>query len=482
MQAQTTSRGTSLTIAGMYFLLLLDGAILNTSLPRMADSLAVPTLSLSTAISAYLLAMAATIPLSAWLAQRFGGRRVYLVAVTVFTLASMACGLANGLPLLVAARVVQGAAGGLMMALGRILALQKAPKSELMSITALLVWPALLAPVVGPPLGGFITTYFSWRWNFLMNLPLGAVGLWLIRHCIPVDAAADRRRSRLDLPGALMTAGGLAALLAGLDAVGRAASGGERQLAWASIALGAAMLVLDVWHLRRSPEPLVSLAPLRVRTFAISTLAAGTFSSMCLQATPYLLPLMFQLAFGLSAVAAGSLLLPYFLGNLLMKTVTTQVLRRFGFRRVMLVDGSLAMAAIGACGLLGPETTYAALAALLVVAGAARSMLLTSINTLSLADIEIPERGSASTLFAVSTQLAAVLGVALSTGLLLLLGQPGSAPSLRDFQATFGALGAIGLLSVAGYLRIRSEDGAEVSGHGRQPATSTTATRQGEAT
>ena len=473
MQARTTSRGTALTIAGMYFLLLLDGAILNTSLPRMAQSLAVPTLSLSSAISAYLLAMAATIPLSPWAAQRFGGRRVYLMAVALFTLSSLACGLADDLSLLVAARVLQGAAGGLMVALGRILALQKAPKSELMSITALLVWPALLAPVVGPPLGGFITTYFSWRWNFLMNLPLGALGLWSIWCFIPADDAGERRRTGLDWPGALMTALGLGALLAGLEAVARGVTPGERQLAWALIALGVVVLALDVRHLLRSAAPLISLAPLRVRTFTISTLAAGTFSAMCLQATPYLLPLMFQLAFGLSAVAAGSLLLPYFLGNLLMKTVTTPILRRFGFRRVMLLDGVIAMAAIGACGLLGPRTSYAMLAALLLVAGAARSMLLTAINTLSLADIEIADRGSASTLAAVSAQLSAVLGVALSTGLLLLLGQPGSTPALRDFQWTFAGLGLIGLVSVAGYLRIRQADGAEVSGHGQGSATVT---------
>lgn len=470
--ASTARRATTLTVAGIVFLLLLDGAILNTSLPRMAVDLGVPPLTLSAAVTGYLLAGAATTPLSPWLAERWGGRRVCLAALLGFTLASGVCGLSTSLLQLVAARVLQGASGGLMFAVGRILVLRRAGKAELMSVTALLVWPALMAPVVGPPLGGFITTYLSWRWNFLMNLPLGAVAVFAVLRFVPPDDPAERRARPFDRLGALLTATGLGVMLAGLEASARAAAGSaEREWALAGIAAGVALLAWDFRHLRRAAHPLISLAPFRVRTFAVSTLAAGTFSGMCIQATPYLLPLMFQLGFGLSAVAAGSLLLPYFLGNLAMKTVTTRLLRRHGFRRVLIADGVLAMFALGACGLLARDTPYPLLVGLLVVAGASRSLLFTALSTLALADIDLPERGAASTLQAVSNQLGVAFGVALSTALLALFqSRHGGALVERDFEFAFFALAVVGLASVAGYLRIDRDAGAEVSGR-RVPAT-----------
>ena len=214
-------------------------------------------------------------------------------------------------------------------------------------------------------------------------------------------------------------------------------------------------------------SPLLSLAPLKVRTFAVSTLGAGTFSAMCIQATPFLLPLMFQLVFGLSAVAAGSLLLPYFLGNLLMKTVTTPILRRFGFRRVLLVDGVLAMAAIAIFGLLRPGMPMAWVVGVLVLAGATRSLLFTALNTLALADIELHHRGAGSTLQAISSQFGIALGVALSTALLgWFQARHGGGPLTgADFGHVFWTLAVIGLVSVGGYLQLGPGAGAEVSGH-----------------
>jgi MFS family permease len=303
-------------------------------------------------------------PASGWIAERFGPHRVFLIAIAAFTLASASCGLASGLTELVAARFVQGLAAGVMGPVGRAIVLRSAAKSEVMSAISLIVWPSLLAPVIGPPLGGFITTYASWRWNFFINLPVGLLGFIAVWLWVPRPAVA--RPGALDLRGALLSAGALVMLLFGLE---RSAQPGPRMAHWAGpAALVLAGLVCGVFalrHLRRTPHPVVSLAPFEVRTFAIPAVSGGTFFAMCLQATPFLLPLMFQIAFGMTAVQAGLFTLAYFLGNLSMKTITNPVLRRFGFRSVMLVNGLLAALAMLGCAELGADTPSALLVALL---------------------------------------------------------------------------------------------------------------------
>ena len=468
---QTRSRrSVVLTVAGAFFLLLLDSTILNTSLPQVASSMGVDTLALSPTITGYLLASVAAMPLSAWLGQRFGTRRVYLFSIGVFVLASAACGGSMTLWQLVAARIVQGAAGGLMLTVGRTLAIRDAQKGELLSITSLLIWPALLAPVVGPPLGGWITTVFSWRWNFLLNVPLGLLGMLLIARFVPPDGKGGD--APMDWRGASFAVGGLAVLFGGLELLARAPgrSGAALGTALAVVASGAVLLALAVRHLLRVPGPVISLAPLRVRTFALATFAAGTWASMSLHATPYLLPLMFQLVFGASAATAGAMLLPYFLGNLLMKTATTPVLRRFGFKPVLLVDGLLAMTLIALCGLLGKETPWVLMTGLLFAAGAARSMLLTAQNTLCFADIDGPDRAAAATLSSISMLLAQSLGIVGST--LMLAGAKASrgADSLEgaDFGLAFVGIALVGIPGVLHFMRLAQDDGHEVTGAARR--------------
>ena len=454
-----------LTVAGAFFLLLLDSTILNVALPRVAESMGVLPLAVSPTITAYLLASVATMPLSGWVAARFGARRVYFISIALFTLSSAACGLSDALWQSIASRVVQGAAGGMMLTVGRTLAMRDAPKSELMSITSLLVWPALIAPVLGPPLGGWITTYASWRWNFLLNVPLGLLGLICVARFVPRDAPAVRLP--LDWRGALLTVGGLGILFGGLELTAQAPDDPrEWPLALLLMGVGAVTLLLAARHLLRSAHPVLSLAPLRVRTFAASTFAAGTYSAMCLHATPYLLPLLFQLGFGSSAAEAGAVLLPYFFGNLVMKSATTPLLRRFGFRTVLIADGIFSMLLIAALGLLGAQTPWLWTAALLFVAGAARSMLLTALNTLCFADIEPADRPAATTLFSVSSLLGQTLGIVVATLTLAASKAAGDRPMLQtsDFQIAFIVLGVIGLLPVLRYLALASNSGEEVSG------------------
>ena len=461
----SSSRAAVLTIAGVFFLLLLDSSILNTSLPQVALSMGVPPLALSPIITGYLLASVVTMPLASWLSGKYGGRRVYLCAIGLFMLASAACGASAELWQLIAARVLQGVAGGLMFTVGRSLALRDAPKSDLLSITSLLIWPALLAPVLGPPLGGLITTYISWRWNFLLNIPLGFVGLVLIAKFVPPDGQA--KALPMDWLGAIMTAAGLGSLFGGLELTILATAQPERWLsALALVGLGALLLALVFRHLKRVPHPVISLIPLKAKTFRLATLSAGVFSTACLHATPYLLPLGLQIDFGLSAAAAGAMMLPYFLGNLLMKTITTPLLRRVGFKPILLLDGALAMVLIGLFSVLSPQTPYVITIAVLVLAGGARSMLFTAINTLAYVDVEQAERSHAATLTSISQFLGQTLGIT-GSALLLAAAQAshgGAALQGSDFRIAFIGVALMGLLSLLPYLKLSPQDGQEVIG------------------
>jgi EmrB/QacA subfamily drug resistance transporter len=457
-------RRVTLTVAAAMFMLLLDGSILNTSLPAMARALGVRPLALSATVTVYLLAAAAVLPLASWLGERLGLRRLFVLAIGLFTLSSLLCGLAQDATQLVLARALQGLGGGLMMPAGRTLAMQGARKEDLIGITALLTWPALFAPVLGPPLGGFITTYVSWRWNFLLNVPLGAVAIFLILRWVPRDTHHVPRP--LDLPGALGAALGLMMLLGGLEwtanAVGEHAAASPALL---TILAGGVALAWTVHHLRRTEHPVLSMAPFEHRTFRVATATGGTFASLCLQSTPFLLPLLFQLALGHSAVDAGAMLLPYFLGNLAMKSVTTPILLRFGFRRILVVMGVANAAAIAAFALVGPNTPWLALVPLLVVAGCVRSMLLTAVNTLMFADLAPAERAPASALSTVSMQVAGAMGVAVGA-ITLALAQTAHGNAhlmLPDFRIAFVVMGGICALATVNFWRLPHDAGAEMT-------------------
>jgi EmrB/QacA subfamily drug resistance transporter len=463
-QARSASdaRRVALIVAAAFFMQNLDGAIINTSLPQMARTFAVRPADLNIGITAYILSTAAFVPLSGWVADRLGPKRVFAGAIVVFTLASLACGFAHGLWEFTAARAVQGLGGALMTPVGRMVVLRSAEKSELLAATALITWPALIAPVVGPVLGGFITTYISWRWNFLLNAPLGLIGVGLVLAFIP--DTRDPGRSRFDAQGFALTSAALIALLAGLQGL---VSG--KDLGWAAgaIALGFGLGWLAISHLRRADQPLLELSSLKVATFSISTLDAGNIFRLTIAATPFLLPLMFQLAFGLSALMAGLYVLAYFAGNLLMKTVTTPALRRFGFRNVLIANGVLAGLAILGCGVLTPATPAAVVVAVLLVAGLTRSMQFTALSTLAFADIEPHQRGSSSTLSSMMQQLAVALGVAIAA-ILLNVSQSlrrGDHLALADFRFAFIVVGVTALAASALFLRLKPDAGAEVSGH-----------------
>ncbi len=462
----TDARRVALIVAAAFFMQNLDGAIINTSLPQMARAFHVRPADLNIGITAYILSTAAFVPLSGWVADRLGPKRVFAGAIVVFTLASIACGLSHGLWTFTAARAVQGLGGALMTPVGRMVVLRNAEKAELLAATALITWPALIAPVVGPVLGGFVTTYISWRWNFLLNAPLGAIGVGLVLAFVP--DTRDAGKSRFDALGFALTSAALIALLAGLQGFVQG-----RGLGWATGSTVAGLVIgaLAVRHLRRKEQPLLELSSLNIPTFAITTLDAGNLFRLTISATPFLLPLMFQLAFGLTPFTAGLYVLAYFGGNLLMKTVTTPALRRFGFRNVLIANGVLAGAAILACGALAPATPAAVVVAVLLVAGLTRSMQFTALATLAFADIEAHQRGSSSTLSSMMQQLSAGLGVAVGAILLNVSQSARHADhlSLVDFHFAFLVVGVIAIAASALFLRLQPDAGAEVSGR-RAPA------------
>lgn len=456
------TRLVALIVASAFFMQLLDSAIINTSLPQMAASFGVKPLNVSIGVTIYLMAAATFMPLSAWLADRFGARNVLALAVALFTLASLACGVAASLPQFVVARACQGAGAACMTPVGRLIVLRSTARSQLIHAIAVITWPALMAPVIAPALGGFITTYYTWRWNFLLNVPLGVAGTALVLRFIPnLQGAAGP----LDWRGFALSAPALTALLWGLELLTRT------PISWGSalacIGAGVAFGVAALRHFGRARAPMLQLAAAHVQTFALATFRAGSLCRTGISATPFLLPLLFQLAFGASALEAGTLVLGYFLGNIGIKPLTTPILRWFGFRRVLVGNGVLAGAALAACATFSASTPHLVVEAVLLLAGMTRSMQFTAQGTIAYADVDTVHKSSASALASVIDQVASVLGVALGAIALNLsqLARHGHAVVLHDFRIAFCIAGAITALAALKFLRLPANAGAEVSGH-----------------
>jgi EmrB/QacA subfamily drug resistance transporter len=457
------SRRIPLIVAAAFFMETLDGTIVTTALPAIAQSMHRPALGLTPGISVYLLAVAVFVPTAGWASDRFGARKLFAGAVALFTLASLLCAVSPSPSLFVAARAIQGAAAAFMSPVGRLVVLRETARQHLIEAIAILTWPALIGPVVGPPLAGLITTYASWRWIFLINVPIGMLGVWLVLRMVPEHRSPAV--PRFDLPGFLLTAAALSTLIEGLT---RAAEpgGNNARLGIRLILAGVLLGILAVRHALHRTAPMLDLRAVRVPSFAISTVTAGMLTRMAIQATPFLLPLMFEIGFAMPPLEAGMMLLIYMAGNLAMKSMTTPLLRRFGFARVLLVNGCLCALMIAACGTLSPGVARALTWATLLLAGMTRSMHFTTVNTLAFADIAPSERPGASTLSAMAQQLASTLGVAFAA-LALALSQHGRAVpalTLADFQHALWGAAALMLAATLWTLRLPRNIGAEVSG------------------
>ena len=456
------ARLTSLIVASAFFMEQLDGSVIATSLPQIAASFGVHAVSVAIGMTSYLVTLAAFIPLSGWVSDRIGARTTFCSAIVLFALTSAACGLCTSLTAFVATRILQGAAGALMVPVGRTVVLRTSTKQELLAAISTITWPGLIAPVLGPPIGGFITTYASWRWIFFLNVPIGIAGVILALAFIRAIPVAERRP--FDTAGFVLMTSTLVAIMFGLDLLAR----GEPLVASLGLlAAGCVLAALARRHVQRATAPMLSFAAAAIPTFAAATFRGGSFFRVAIQTAPFMLPLLFQIGMGRSAFGSGLLMLAYAAGNLGMKSLTTPIVRRFGFRRVVVTNGFIVTLSLALCGLISQAMPDPVIAALLFASGLCRSLQYTTVNTLAFVDVPQPLMSSASTLSSTFTQLAQAGGIA--AGALILRGVEtvrgsGPAPSAADFHFGFVISAAIALAATVTLLSLPKSAGADVSG------------------
>jgi EmrB/QacA subfamily drug resistance transporter len=452
---------TALTVACALFMENLDSTVISTSLPPIAKDLNVDPISLKLALTSYLVSLAIFIPASGWAADRFGARTIFKAAVTVFTLGSISCGLAGTLPGLVGARMVQGLGGAMMVPVGRLLLLRSVERSELVNALSYLTVPALLGPIAGPLVGGFITTYFHWRWIFWINVPIGAAGLILATFFIE-DIKAEALWP-FDVKGFLLCGTGLAFLLFGLGGAGRGLLPWQAALLLAG--LGAGGLAAYGRHARGAAFPLLDLNLLSIGTFRASV-TGGSLFRIGIGSIPFLLPLMLQTSFDMDAFQSGSITFIASAGAMAMKATAAPILRAFGFRPVLIYNAMLSAAFLGCYGFFTPSTPVAVMMSLLFVGGFVRSLEFTSINAIAYANIDALQMSQAVSFSSVAQQLSLSLGVAAGAGALqgLALLDPGSdALALENFKWAFVAMAAISLSAAVAFLRLPAAAGSELT-------------------
>lgn len=439
----------------------LNATVITNALPAMARAFGVEPLRLNLAITVYMLSAAIFLPLSGWLADRFGARRIFMISIVLYAAGSAACGFATDLWQLVLFRFAQGAAGATLMPVGRLVLLRTTPKSELVGALSVVTMPALLGPVLGPPIGGAIVTFADWRWIFFMNLPIAVTGLFLVWRHVP--EVREQAPPRVDIPGILMTGAGLAALIFGFENVGREAL--SPLLTAGLLAGGAASLALYVWHAGRTPHAVVNLSIFRLRSFQASVIGGG-FMRVAMGANPFLLAMLLQVAFGLSAFAAGMMTFVSAAGALAMKTAAPPILRRFGFRTVLLVNAVIVGLSFMAYALFRPSWPHWAIMAVLGVGGFFRSLQFTALNGLAYADIDQDQMSRATTTSSMVQQLVQSIGIGLSASLLHGLMVLQGAPRLTTevVAPAFVIIGAVTLVSMLWFARLPPDAGDEMNG------------------
>ncbi|SEI61035.1 MFS transporter [Pseudomonas sp. NFR16] len=458
--SQRQSTLIALLVAVTFFMENLDATVIATALPDMAKTFNVAAVDLNIGMSAYMLAIAAFIPISGWMADRLGSRLVFGSAIVLFTVSSLLCGISGSLESFVAARVLQGISGAMMVPVGRLAVMRATEKKDLVRAISLITWPGLVAPVVGPPLGGFIVTHASWPWIFYLNLPLGVLALIAALILIPRRNEVSSRP--FDLPGFVLVGVACTAILYGMEMLGQG-----RASQWSGLLVTGVGLLCGVvaWlHMRRHAQPLLNVGGITIRTFSVSLLGGSAFR-IAISTLPFLLPLMFQVGFGLSAFDAGLLVLGVFAGNLAMKPFTSAIMQRWGFRQVLMVNGLIGIGAIAACALLDEAMSGPLILLILFIGGLSRSMQFTAFNTLGFADVPKAQMSHASTLFSMFFQLSMGLGVAIAAlllrGSMYLHGNEGQAVT-ADFQLTFIWVALIAALALLDNLRLSPQAGEAV--------------------
>lgn len=449
-------------VAVALFMEGLDTTIVNTAVPAIAEGLQVTPLSLKAVVTSYILSLAVCIPVSGWMADRYGTRRVFGIAVAVFTLASIVCGLAQNAPMLVAGRILQGVGAAMMMPVGRLAIIRTFPKSELLRAMNFVIIPALIGPLLGPTVGGLIVHWFSWHTIFFINVPVGLMALWLAHRYMP-DYRGDARRP-LDVVGLVLFGSG-AALLSWLLEIF-----GEHQIDATSaavlLALSLSLLAAYGWHARETAHPLLRLALFRVRTFRVSVVG-GFVTRLGVGGLPFLLPLLYQLGLGMPAWQSGLLMMPVAAAAMGMKLIASQVLARFGYRRVLTANTVMIGVVVGLFSLVSPATPIGLIVLLGLAMGFFNSLQYTSMNSMAYADIDTPDSSMASTIASSMQQMSMSFGLAcgsLVAGWYLGdLPQTDRAAVATALHYAFLTLGVFTMLSSLSFWSLRPQDGESVS-------------------
>ncbi|MEM9222153.1 MAG: MFS transporter [Pseudomonadota bacterium] len=464
---------TALIVASALFMENVDSTVIATALPVIAADIGSDPIRLKLALTAYLLSLATFIPISGWAADRFGARVVFRCAIGVFIVGSICCSLATSLTEFVLARVLQGAGGAMMTPIGRLVILRATPKSQLLSAMAWLTIPALMGPVIGPPLGGFIATYFDWRWIFWINVPVGFLGIAMVT--IFIDDIRGRDPGRLDVRGFFLSAIGLSGLVFGLSVLGQNMM--PLPISLTMIGVGAVACVVYVVHSRRTAAPILDLSLLRIPTFYCGAVG-GLFFRIGIGSIPFLLPLTLQVGLGLSAFEAGSLTFLSAAGALLMKFTTLPIVARFGFRTTLLWNGFICSVSVAAMSILTFNPPAIVMVSILLLGGYFRSLQFTCLNTMAYAEVEQARMSSATSFFSVAQQVSLALGVAVGAAVVELqrAARPGHEILASDFFAAFATVSALSLVALFFYARLQQDAAAEVAGGdhaARKPVAST---------
>lgn len=434
-----SQRRVPMIIGCALFMELVDATAVLTALPQMASDFGEPSVRMNLVVSLYMLAVALCVPVSGWAADRLGPRKLFVAAIALFMLASVACANAGSLVELCIARMIQGAAGAMMVPVGQVILLRWSPRDQLLRNMSWLTIPALIGPVLGPPLGGLLVTFLSWHWIFLVNLPIGVLGIWLVLRHIPAYPGHSQRK--LDVRGLVLSALALACLVFGFEALGH----GLLDLAWVAGLLGVGFVSLWLYlrHARRAVAPLIDLSLLRIPSFGL-TFWGGNLLRLGSSSQPFLLVLLFQVSFGLSPLQAGLLTFAGGAGAFLMKLLAVRIVRRFGFRRTLVGNALLTGISLAACAGFDLNTPYWVIVLVLFVSGVIRSLQYSTLGALTYADVPAEQSSQASSLSAVIIQLTMSLSVALAAALLgVLMAWRGHA------LATAGDIGVVILIGAA---------------------------------
>jgi len=465
-----------LIVACALFMENLDSTVINTALPAIARSLHENPLTLNMGITSYLFSLAVFVPISGWVADRFGARIVFQAAIVVFTLGSIACGFSQSLLDFVLARIFQGLGGAMMVPVGRLVILRNVSKTELVEAMAYVTIPALVGPIVGPPLGGFITTYFNWRWIFWINVPIGITGVIFAARLI--RNIREDKMPPLDWRGLIMTGIGCSGLIFGFEFLGRGAV--PLSIAFGLIVVGAAACALYVWHARHTEHPLLNLSLLKIPTFRASV-TGGFLFRMGVGATPFLLPLMLQVGFGFSPLHSGLLTFVAAAGALLMKFTAPQLLRRFGFRPILVWNSIVCGVMLAAYGLIRAQTPAIFVWLLLLTSGFFRSLLFTSLNAVAYADVPQTQMSQATSFSSMGQQLSLSFGVGFGALVLHLMSmhEGGARLDTADFVVAFAAVAAVSMLATFSFRALPEDAGSELTGVRVMPVSTKEAAQPG---